>query len=377
VSTSKKILILAGELSGDSHAAELVSLWKTKRPNDKFFGLSGEEMIQSGVEPIETHSKTAMVGFVEVLRSIPFMFNLAKRIENWAKKNQPDVLILVDYPGFNLRMAKRLRKIVPTIWYFITPQIWAWGGRRIHKIKSLIDHCFVLFDFEQQIFEKAGIPSTWVGHPLVTNIPRLSHREACEKFNFFEPTPKLIFYPGSRNSEIVRHLNTMRQAAQTLEKSFPEWDIIFSCAPSVNQKMFEDLPFRWVKSPTQFTAPMADFAVSASGTNTLELALYRIPMVVIYKTAPITYLLAKTLVKLPYISLVNIVAGKKIIPELIQQDANPHKIATVVTDFLNQPRNRDIQKEEFKEIYTKLGDGKAIQKTVLKMMELLDGVNLQ
>jgi len=364
LSAGKKILILAGETSGDAHAANLVQEWKKRNPNDQFWGTAGEKMVSAGVESLCSVDKMAVVGFSETIQKLPFMFRLAKTIKQWTIQNKPDVLILVDFPGFNLRMAKRLQQFVPKIWYFITPQVWAWGSGRVAIMQKYIDHLFVLFAFEKEFFDRENIPCMWMGHPLLDDF---------DEQDFFRDSTKknLVFFPGSRTSEIKRHLPVMIESANLIAAQFDDWNIQFSKAKCLEDSLFQDVPYEVIDTSSAARLQSVDFAVTASGTNTLELALAEVPMIVIYKLAPLTYFLAKRFVTIPHISLVNIVADKSLVPELIQKDASPQNIANKISIFFQQPQQVEEQKINLKTIAEKLGEPGAIARAVDKMFALL------
>lgn len=323
-------------------------------------------MVSAGVESLCSVDKMAVVGFSETIQKLPFMFRLAKTIKQWTIRNKPDVLILVDFPGFNLRIAKRLRKFVPQIWYFITPQVWAWGSGRVATIQKYVDHCFVLFQFEKDFFDRANIPCTWMGHPLIDNLgERDSLRDSTEE------KKNLVFFPGSRTSEIKRLLPVMIESANLIATQFDNWNVQFSKAPCLDNSLFQNVPYELINTSSPDRLQSVDFAVTASGTNTLELALANVPMIVVYKLAPLTYFLAKHFVTIPHISLVNIVADKLIVPELIQKDASPQNIANKIFTFFRQAKSIKKQRINLKMIAPKLGPPGAIARTADKMLALL------
>ncbi|MBU1871756.1 MAG: lipid-A-disaccharide synthase, partial [Candidatus Omnitrophica bacterium] len=327
----KKILIIAGEASSDLHAADLVKEIRELLPSVEFFGLGGERMQKAGVKLYDNIVELAVVGFIEVLKNIGKFKAIFDNILTQVDELKPEIAVLIDYPGFNLRLAKELKKRNIPVIYYISPQIWAWGKNRIYLIKKLVRRMIVLFRFEEEIYKKAGIPVNFVGHPFL-DIPRYASRLAIP-----ENKTTLALLPGSRELEVRRLLPVMLESAKLILKKIPDSQFILLYSSSVKREIFEEilkgyeLPLYIFTDKTYEGLNSSDFALIASGSATLESSVLEKPFVVLYKVSALSWLLLRMIIKLPYIGLVNIVAGKKIIEEFIQFRAQPEKICDYIT----------------------------------------------
>ncbi|MDR1012328.1 MAG: lipid-A-disaccharide synthase [Coxiellaceae bacterium] len=350
---NKRILISAGELSGDIHASILVKEITKLSPKTAFYGMGGKLMQESGVDILVDSSDLNIIGGIEIISKLIKLILALLTMRNSIrhKSKRPDLLILVDYPGFNLLLAKIAKRVGVKVLYYISPKIWAWNRGRVQIIKKYVDIMAVIFPFEVEFYKKYGIPVYFVGNPLLKKVvPKLSKETAKQIFNL-NPNCKIIgLFPGSRHSEIRRLLPIMLKAAQILKNKDPTLQFLLSQASSITDN--DLLPYLQVSpikpkiiSGQNYDAmQVCDVIIAASGTITLEITLMNVPLVIIYTMSWIEYQLAKNLIKIPYVGLCNILANKKIAPELLQKEASPIKIAnTVCTILSNKKLYRQIK----------------------------------
>ena len=323
-------------------AAGLARALKELNPALRLNGIGGEHMRQAGVECFMDITELAVIGIAEVVKNFSRIKKVFDQTLKQIDTTHPDAVILVDYPGFNLRLAKEIKKRGIKVIYYISPQVWAWREKRVFKIKKIVDRMIVLFPFEQYIYNKYGMKVDYVGHPLVDEII-VDHNqtEVLKRLGLSDSKTTIGIMPGSRAKEIERHLPCMLEAAQKLYQQNQDRQFILLKASSIPLKHIEvqlnsykHLPIKIYDGKTYDGINAMDVIMVASGTATLECALLKKPMVIIYKTSWLTYAIAKALIKIPYIGLVNIVAGKGVAQELIQNDANATKIATAVENAL-------------------------------------------
>lgn len=314
--SKKKLFIIAGEASGDKHAAEAVSILKTRHPDWEFYGLGGLHMQKAGVNISENLVDISVMGFGDVLRQYFKFRKIFYQALASVKTIQPDLIVLVDYPGFNLRFAKILKRQFP-ICYYISPQIWAWGGRRIHLIRKIITRMLVLFPFEEKLYRKAGVPADFVGHPMTTQVKASASRENLRE-EWGEPRRLIAILPGSRRREVTRILPAMLKACRLLKKEFPDLAFLLAevgyLGPEVYSEIlanYPDLNIQRTVDRSYDAVSAADFSIVTSGTATLETTLLKAPYVLVYKTAWSTYLLGRMLIQIKYIGLANILLDKK------------------------------------------------------------------
>ncbi len=346
-SRPKRVMIVAGEASGDIYGAGLVDAVHKTNPAVLFFGIGGKRMREKGVDTVVDSADMAVVGLVEVMKHFGVIASAFLKLKNILLKNPPDLLILIDYPGFNLRLAKVARKAGVKVLYYISPQIWAWRQGRVKNIKRLVDYMAVILPFELPFYEKAGVPVSYVGHPMADLVKVTKTREDAVISFGLDPSKKIVgLFPGSRRSEIQRLLPTILGAARLLKQRFPELQLVLPLASTLQEEDLlpaladSDLPVTIIHERIHDLIKACDAVISVSGTVTLEIALVGTPLVIIYKLAPITFQLAKRLVKVEHIGLCNIVAGDTVAKELVQDDASPEKIAEeiekiVVDDLLS------------------------------------------
>ncbi len=338
-------MIVAGEASGDMRAAGIVRALKLSSPFAlRFSGVGGTHMAGCGVELFADIHDLAVIGIGDVIKNFNRIKQVFDRVLKRMDRDRPDAVLLVDYPGFNLRLAREIKKRGIKVIYYVSPQVWAWQENRVKAIKTLVDRMLVLFPFEKDIYAKYGMVVDYVGHPLVDEVTLTQPPASIRASLGFKPTDKIIgLMPGSRPQEIKRHLPVMLGAAEILAQENPACRFLLLRSASIPMAMIErPLCRSKVKvmvhdGPTYDGIGIMDAAIVASGTATLETGLLLKPMVIMYKTTPFTYWLGKMLIKLPFIGLVNVVAGKKVIEEFIQDKATPQNIATAVQKILSSP----------------------------------------
>ncbi|HZE08013.1 MAG TPA: lipid-A-disaccharide synthase [Gemmatimonadaceae bacterium] len=334
----RKILFVVGEASGDLHAAGVAAALQRQRPELVLTAVGGPRLAEQGVELLHRDSELGVMGFLEILKYVPQHFLLLRRLESIMRRGEIALLILIDYPGFNMKVAAAAKKAAVPVLYYVTPQVWAWGAGRLPKLAALVTKAAVILPFEEPLLRGYGIDATFVGHPMLdraVNMP--SKQEARETLGLSNSAPVLALFPGSRQQEIERHIDDFVNTARELESRLPGLQTIVSVAPTVALDS-RRCPFRLVHSASLTVLRAADAALCKSGTTTLEAAIADCPLVVAYRTGRISFALAKRWVKIPHIGLVNVVAGREVAREFIQDQIVPKEIANAMVDLL-QPGN--------------------------------------
>ena len=345
-------------------------------PNVKFSGIGGKKMINVGLESIEDIQKMAVMGFVEIIKHLRFFHNLTNKIIYEIENSKPKQIILIDYPGFNLHLAKKIKGHfdIP-ITYYISPQIWAWKEKRIEIIRKYIDQMLVIFPFEENWYKKRNIQVKFVGHPIFDEWKPTPKEELCKQLNLKQENPIITLYPGSRNQEVNRHLPILLDTADKLKRNNPNIQFILGAAKNINFTK-SNIP-SWVCIETmkpQKALECADLALVASGTSTLEAAVFGTPMIIIYKMAPISWLVSRALVKIPFVGMVNIIAGSMIMPELLQNKATSERINNIAAKIINDPKKITQMKLELskvQKILKKEGASKKAAKYILEIDKIL------
>jgi lipid-A-disaccharide synthase len=331
-SINKNILIIAGEASGDLHGSALISELKKMDPSINVFGIGGEKMKNSGMNILYSIDKLAFLGFTEVIKHIPFIKKVQREILRLVKEKEIKNAVLIDYPGFNLNLAKKLKASGLYIFYYISPQIWAWGAGRIKKIRLLINKMIVVFPFEEELYRKNNVNVEFVGHPLLERINEyelFSKDDFYNKFDLDLAKDILLILPGSRKNEISHIFPSAIKAAVKLSSEF-NLQIIVACAHNIDMNVFYELGrnanFKIIKGFNYDLMNLAKIGIIKSGTSTLEAGLFSLPMVIVYRTSLLTFLIGKKLIKLDTIGMANIITGERIVPELIQEQADDRNI---------------------------------------------------
>jgi len=374
----KKILIIAGEASGDLHGSNLVKEMLSLNPKLKFFGVGGEKMRKAGVNLVADITDMAVVGITEAIFKLRNIYWVYRQLKKSLTLNPPSLIILIDYPDFNLLFARVAKKKRIPIVYYISPQIWAWRKRRVKLMARLIKKMIVIFPFEKKFYQEANIDVDFVGHPLLDSIrPQFSRDEAFRKFSLNPEFTTIGLLPGSRMSEINRHLPPMLKAIPLISRKLQPVQFIIPVAPGLDFKKIENLTFsqnqnlRVVENGIYEVMQIADLLLVASGTATVEATIIGTPMIVVYRVSPFTYLLGKMLIKVKNIGMVNIIAGKTIVPELIQKDLNPEKITHTVLSILKNPKILKEMRKELAKVRKKIGKPGASSRAARIINEIL------
>lgn len=352
--------MIAGEASGDAHGAGVVRELKKRAPSMEVFGIGGEKMKQEGMDLTYHVRELSFMGFVEVLNHLPLIRSVERTMEQLLILKRPDVVVLIDYPGFNLRFARKAKNRGVKVVYYISPQVWAWKKGRVKRMAAVIDKMLVVFPFEEKIYREKGIDVQFVGHPLLEELNvEFSRAQFCKRFGIDAGKKIVALIPGSRPQEIRNLFSVMARAAGTLQQE-EQCEVAVAVAPDLPRELFDTyLPagvkLHFVQNATHDVMKHADVAIVTSGTATLETACFETPMVVVYRTSWPTYLLARMLVRIRNISIVNIVAGRTIVPELVQRRATVSRILNIVSDLYRNEQRRTAMKKDLSEVKGLLG----------------------
>ncbi len=354
-------MVVAGEASGDMHAAALVQALKRIDPKYRYYGVGGEKLREEGVELVADSSAMAVIGLTEVFLKLPSIIKVMNRLTRSFQEKKPAAVILVDYPDFNLVLARKAHAKGIKVFYYISPQIWAWRKGRISTIRSIVDKMAVILPFEALIYRSAGVDAEYVGHPLLDMIPPPSSQEAArERLGLRTGVKTISLLPGSRPGEVARLLPICLQAAKKMQQQ-QDLQFIMPLASTLSRDFVESITSRYnlkitvVPNAIYDILAAADLAIVASGTATLEAGLLGIPMIIIYRVSWLTYLLGRMFIKVKNIGLVNIIAGKTIVPELIQMEANPERLAELADRLLGDQSARARMKIALSKIKDQLG----------------------
>ncbi|SCM83588.1 Lipid-A-disaccharide synthase [uncultured Sporomusa sp.] len=372
-----KIMISVGEASGDLHGASVAAALKLLEPNIELFGMGGKAMRDAGVTVNYDIAGLGVIGFVEVVKNLGKLFALRDNLAALMDQERPDVLVIIDYPDFNLRLAKIAKaKGIPVVSY-ISPSAWAWRRGRAKDVAGLVDKLAAIFPFEAEVYREAGANVTFVGHPLVDIVkPSLAKEEAYRFFNVRPGQPVVLLMPGSREQEVSSLLPVMLEACQQVAGQVPDCRIFLPVASTISREMLQNMIDGYTMNVTLTSEHtydlmgIADVAIASSGTATLETSLMGVPTVIIYKMAALTYLLGKLLVKIPNIGLPNIVAGRRIVPELLQGEANSGAIAAETLTLLTDQTVREKVLADLAEVKEKLGQTGAVHRVAEVILEV-------
>lgn len=370
MSATKSVMIIAGEASGDLYGAHLVLAMKRLAPDLRFFGVGGPEMEKVGVRVLFQLSALAVVGITEVIPRIGYILRALRELKTSLRSSPPDLLILIDYPGFNLNLAKKARVLGIPVLYYIPPQVWAWWRGRVRKIARRVDRVAVILPFEEEFYQRFGLPVEYVGHPLMDlPLPGGSKRMIREGLGIsHEKGPILGLLPGSRAEEVVRMMPAMIGAAETISHYYPRLHCILPLASTVREDVVKpyvenaSIDVTIGRSDTKELLKIADVALVASGTATLEAAIMETPMIIAYKVSLLSYILGRFLARVSHIGLVNLIAGRTIVPELIQGEATAFRLAEEALAILKNNGLRAEMKGQLRSIREQLGQGGASRK---------------
>jgi len=357
----KRVMLVVGEASGDLHGAHLVKSLYRRDPTLEVFGVAGQGLKREGIRVLYDVERLTGMGFAELAGNLKTLWQAYKLLQRVLREEKPDLLILIDFPEFNMRLARLARALQIPVLYYISPQVWAWRQHRVRKIARCVDRMAVVFPFEVPLYQKAGVQVSFVGHPLLDVVRPTEPREKTLLQYGLKPTkPTIALLPGSRRREVAYHLPPMLEAANRLSREM-ELQFVLVRANTVERRLFEEIlgqSAAWVPIAEENTYNVlhaCDLAWTASGTATLETALMLRPMIIIYRLAWLTYVLARMLVRVRHIGMVNIVAGETVVPELIQRDVTAERIMAESRAILKDPERRKRMVEKLAEVREKLG----------------------
>ena len=375
---TKIVLIIAGEASADLHGANLVKAMKRLDPGIIFWGIGGKQMASVGVRILISSSDMAVVGLTEVIFRLHCITRAYIKIKNILKSTRPDLLILIDYPDFNLRMAHIAKRNKVPVLYYISPQVWAWRKRRVNKIARRVDRMAVILPFEKSVYRNKGMEVEYVGHPIIDSIPDKPGKNAIlNEMGLKSGYPVLGLLPGSRREEIRNLLPLMIGAVEILSARYNNLKCILPIASTVSPDIVHSMvrqssvEIKISEGNIRKTLAACDLALVTSGTATLETAIMEIPMVIVYRVSPISFLIGKMLVKVSNIGLVNLVAGEEVVPELIQKEVTPLRLSNEAISILEHDHRKKNIINKLKMVKQRLGRGGASERTAKIAIEML------
>jgi len=373
-----RILIVAGEASGDLHAASVIQELLRRAPHLTVEGIGGDRLRQAGVHLHAYAGDLAVVGLVEVAYKFPALWRAYRSMIRLLRQRPPDLLMLVDFPDFNLLLARRAYRLGIPVLYFIGPQVWAWRTGRIRSIARYVRRLLVIFPFEEAFYRRRGVEALYVGHPLLDRLsPSPSRHEARRRLELEQTATVVGLLPGSRMGELAKHLPLLLRATRQLLITKPDLRVIVAAAEGLPLDLIgsslkqEASSARVVQGRTHEVMAASDLILVASGTATLEAAIIGTPMVIVYRLAFVSWLVGRLLIRVPYIGMVNLVAGKGIVPELIQFEATPDRIAEEARRLLESPDRRRAMQEQLHEVRDRLGPPGAVSRAADAILELL------
>jgi lipid-A-disaccharide synthase len=377
-----KVMIIAGEASGDLHGANLIKALKKKAPALEYYGIGGHRLKDAGVSILINSDELSVVGITEVFAKLPKIYQATTTVKSFLRKIGPDLLILIDFPEFNLHLAATAKRLSIPVLFYISPQIWAWRSGRVKKIKRRVDHMAVILPFEEPFYQQHNIPVSFVGHPLMDELTDKDLLQTFQPYSNLESDKKIIsLFPGSRTKEVSIHLPIMIQSAILLCKKLPNLRFIISCAPSIKPTQLEQILstyrqkdfFEIVNEDAPAIFKKSRLALAKSGTVTLEAAIYATPCMIIYKVSPLSYHLGRYLIRVKYVGLANLISNREIFPELIQTKASPKLIAEKAEHMLTETHGFENLQAELLEIRKKLGKPGASDRVAELALDLMNG----
>jgi len=375
-----RIFIICGEPSGDLNAANLAKAILQINPKIKISGVGGPLLRQAPAEIYQDIKELSVIGLFDVLKKLPKFFSLQKLILQKIKEEKPDAIILVDFSGFNLRFAKKINKSLQVI-YYVSPQVWASRTGRVKTIKEYIHKMIVLFKFEEDFYKKYGVSVEFAGHPLLDIVkPAMETKEFLNRFNLSDTKTTIILLPGSRKQEIKNILAIMLKSARLINQEIKDAQFVIAKSPHVDIEVYNQIigdagiDLKIIEGKTYDCLNIADFCLVASGMATLETTIMQKPFVIIYKMGLLNYLLYRPQVKVPYIGMVNIVAAKKIIPEFVQFEAQPEKIAKQVLEIMHDPNRAQEMKDNLAQVKSLLGEKGASLRAAHIIIDFLQNI---
>ena len=369
------LLLSAGEASGDMYAARLATALK-QRADVSIFGMGGPQMRAAGVDIVTDYSQVSVVGITEILAHLPSLVRAMRRLVTEAERRKPALAILTDFPGFHLRLARKLKGRGIRNLYYICPQFWAWRPWRVRVVRRRFVQALCIFPFEESFYSKAGVPVKFIGHPLVGSVrASLDRKSFCAEQRLSPLEPLVAILPGSRAAELRQHLPVLREASLRIHRELPA-QFVIAAAPgsdiaALHQGWPSGLPLCVVEGRTYDALAAADAAIVSSGTATVEAALLDSPMVVFYRVTPLTALLARPLVRTSFFSMVNLIAQRHVVPELIQNDFTPDRVAGEILHLLREPAARAQIRAGLADVRQRLGPPGAVERAADAIIQLV------
>jgi lipid-A-disaccharide synthase len=377
---SARLLVSCGEPSGDLYAGALVRELRAIDPQITVSGMGGAAFAAAGGTLLEDYRGIAVTGLTEAIRKIPKSYGALRRLVAWARANRPDALVVIDFPDFNFRLARRIKRLGIPVIYYISPQIWAWRPKRIEAIRSFADRVLVIFPFEEPIYRDAGVPVEFVGHPLIDlarpSAPRVAF---LQSHGFSMSAPTIGILPGSRPNEVSRILPDLMVAAKKIRMRLPSAQFFVARAPNLDDYHFESLSaggqtlFRVIEGDTDAVLAASNVVLTASGTATVQTALHGTPMVIVYRVSPLTYRLLRRLVTVSNIGMVNLIAGERIVPELIQAAFTPATVAGEAISMLTDEERVNRIRAGLARVRERLGGPGASRRAAEAILRVVNG----
>lgn len=367
------VMMIAGEASGDQYGAFVLRELRARIPDVEVFGIGGDRMAAEGMELLFHTSQTAIMGFVEVVKHAALVRDMFRRCTAALHARKPSAVLLIDYPGFNLKFARRVRAAGGKVLYYISPQVWAWGKGRAEKLRDLVDHLAVVFPFEEDLFRAIDVPVSFVGHPLLEILPQLPRADFLAAHGLPDTT-LLGLFPGSRRQEVERLLPPMIEAARRVSREVDCLPVIGAAGlpdELYHRFMPGDCPVRLLRGATHGLMQHSHTAIVASGTATVETAYYGTPMVIVYRTSFLNYEIGKRLINIDTIGMANILAGKRIVPELLQGDVTPQYISEYVLKLMHDTAYRERTIQELHAVKQRMGTAGASARVAEKLISMM------
>jgi lipid-A-disaccharide synthase len=371
-----KIMISCGEPSGDLYAGALAVEIRRRQPDAAIFGLGGQRLMAGGGELLADYRGLSVTGLSEAVRVIPRSFAVLNRLVDVARSEKPQVLVAVDFPDFNFRLAAAVKKLGIPVVYYISPQLWAWRRSRMRVMKRIADRVLVIFPFEESIYRAAGVPVEFVGHPLIDLARPQERKDVFLREIGVDPArPIVALLPGSRPNEVGRLLPIIRDAVEEIAARTPGAQFVIARAPSLDDRLFSAAKWRAVEptvvlARTDDVLAVSDVVVTASGTATVQTALHGRPMVVVYRLSPLSYRLLRGFVQVENVAMVNLIAGRRVVPELIQENCTPQRIAAETLALLTDSRRATQMREALADVCSRLGGPGASGRAAKAVLEV-------
>ncbi|MEE8502944.1 MAG: lipid-A-disaccharide synthase [candidate division NC10 bacterium] len=375
---NKKIFIVAGEASGDLHGADLTQALVTLDPEVTVVGMGGEQMRRAGVRLLIEAGDLAPVGVTDVLPRLSALWRAFWQLRRSLGVERPNLLLLIDFPDFNMLLARASRRIGIPVLYYVSPQVWAWRRGRIQTLKRLVEKMLVIFPFEEAVYREAGVPVAFVGHPMLDRLREVPSREEARRELGCGDSDLIVgLLPGSREGEVRQHLPVLKESVAHIARTAPEIQFLLAVAGSLSPRLVETLlqgsnsRIRLVQGRTYQVMRAADLLITASGTATLEAGLLGTPMIIVYRVSQITWWVGRLLVDVPFAGMVNLVSGTRVVPELIQTDFTPERVAKTALELLHSPGALGAIRQRLQEVRGRLGEEGASLRAAQEVLKTL------